>query len=115
MVHSNVPIDKYFPVTKCSRAHIGTTSDTIKKKLTQKQMTMFRKTCFGPLLDVNIVFNGQLIHHFLFREIRDDDKDVISFNILGKKVTFTLENFNLITRLWPIEERIERDTNKEGL
>lgn len=52
-------------------------------------MKMFRKTSFGPLLDVDLVFNGQLFHHFLLREMREDSADSISFNILGKKVTFT--------------------------
>lgn len=32
---------------------------------------------------------------------------------MGKKVTFTQDNFNLITRLWPMEERSERDTSSE--
>ncbi|KAA0047072.1 Ulp1-like peptidase [Cucumis melo var. makuwa] len=36
---------------------------------------MFNKTIFGPLLNVNMVFNGQLIHHFLLRQIPEDDDD----------------------------------------
>ncbi|KAA0031869.1 Ulp1-like peptidase [Cucumis melo var. makuwa] len=33
---------------------------------------MFHKTIFGPLLNVNMVFNGQLIHHFLLRKIPEE-------------------------------------------
>lgn len=78
-------------------------------------MDMFRKTSFGPLLDVNLVFNGQLFHHFLLREVRDESADYISFNILEKKVTFTQKDFNLITGLWPTEETVKRDTCSERL
>ena len=79
--------DKYFPATVSCMVH--KTSSLIKSKLTTDQMEMFRKTSFGPLLNVDLVFNGQLFHHFLLREVREDSTDSISFNILGKKVTFT--------------------------
>ncbi|WP_217833200.1 DUF1985 domain-containing protein, partial [Picosynechococcus sp. PCC 7002] len=78
-------------------------------------MEMFRKTSFGPLLDVDLVFNGQLFHHFLLREVREDSTNAISFNILGKKVTFTQYDFNLVTRLWSMEETVDRDTCGERL
>lgn len=52
-------------------------------------MDIFRKTSFGSLLDVDVVLNGKLFHHFLLREVEDENLNVISFNILGKKVTFT--------------------------
>ena len=71
---------------------------------------MFKKTCFGPLLNVDHMFNGQLLHHFLLWEVRDENPDSINFNILEKKETFTQEYFDLIIRLWPTEEIIERDT-----
>ena len=100
--------DKYFPATVSCMVH--KTSSLIKSKLTTDQMEMFRKTSFGPLLDVDLVFNGQLFHHFLLREVREDSTDSISFNILGKKVTFTQEEFNLVTGLWPTEETVDRDT-----
>ncbi|XP_038874932.1 uncharacterized protein LOC120067442 [Benincasa hispida] len=48
-------------------------------------MGLYRKTAFGPLLDIDLVFNGQLLHHFL----------------LG--------------RLWPTRETIERGISGESL
>ncbi|XP_038880467.1 uncharacterized protein LOC120072127 [Benincasa hispida] len=70
---------------------------------------------FGPLLDVDLVFNGQLFHYLLLKEVIDANPDVISFNILGKKVTFSQDDFNLITGLWPTKEIIERETSGERL
>ncbi|KAA0043646.1 Ulp1-like peptidase [Cucumis melo var. makuwa] len=58
-----VPSDKYFPTTVSCQVHkIGS---LIRDKLTKEQLQMFDKKIFGPLLNVNMVFNGQLIHHFL--------------------------------------------------
>lgn len=106
MIHS-VPIAKYFPATISCLVHTCKTNTLMKKKLTEAQLG------FGPLLDIDLVLNGQLFHHFLLREVTDENPDVISFSIMGKKVTFTQDNFNLITRLWPVEERSERDTSSE--
>ncbi|TYK01664.1 Ulp1-like peptidase [Cucumis melo var. makuwa] len=65
-----VPSDKYFPATVSCQVHkIGS---LIKDKLTKEQLQMFHKTIFGPLLNVNMVFNGQLIHHFLLRQIPEE-------------------------------------------
>ncbi|KAL0546972.1 hypothetical protein IC582_016891 [Cucumis melo] len=95
-----VPNDKYFPATVSCQVHkIGS---LIKDKLTKEQLQMFDKTIFGPLLNVNMVFNGQLIHHFLLRQILEDgNADGICFSVLGKNVRFTQKEFNIITGLWP--------------
>ncbi|XP_038904356.1 uncharacterized protein LOC120090711 [Benincasa hispida] len=108
-----VPAKKYFRATVACQVH--KIALVIKNKLTEEQMRLYRKTFFGPLLDINIVFNGQLLHHFLLREVADANPDVITFNILGKKVTFSQEDFNLITGLWPTRETIERETSGERL
>ena len=51
-----VPGDKYFPTTvSCQVQKIGA---LIKDKLTKEQLQMFHKIIFGPLLNVNMVFNG---------------------------------------------------------
>ena len=51
-----VPGNKYFPATiSCQMHKIGT---LIKDKLIKEQLQMFYKTIFGPLLNVNMVFNG---------------------------------------------------------
>ncbi|XP_038904294.1 uncharacterized protein LOC120090648 [Benincasa hispida] len=104
---------KYFPATVSYQVH--KTVFVIKNKLTEEKMRLYKKTAFGPLLDINLIFNGQLLHHFLLREIVDANPNVISFNILGKNVTFSQDDFNLITGLLPIRETVERETSSERL
>ncbi|TYK26851.1 Ulp1-like peptidase [Cucumis melo var. makuwa] len=65
-----VPSDKYFTVTVSCQVHkIGS---LIKDRLTKEQLQMLEKTIFGPFLNVNMVFNGQLIYHFLLRQIPEE-------------------------------------------
>ncbi|KAA0047742.1 MuDRA-like transposase [Cucumis melo var. makuwa] len=109
-----VPSDKYFPATVSCQVHkIGS---LIKDKLTKDQLQMFEKTIFGPLLNVNMVFNGQLIHHFLLRQIPEDgNADGICFSVLGKNVRFTQKEFNIITGLWPTNNLLEKDCDSKCL
>ncbi|KAL4035335.1 hypothetical protein IC575_004019 [Cucumis melo] len=109
-----VPSDKYFPATVSCQVHkIGS---LIKDKLTKDQLQMFEKTIFGPLLNVNMVFNGQLIHHFLLRQIPEDgNADGICFSVLGKNVRFTQKEFNIITGLWPTNNPLEKDCGSKRL
>ncbi|KAA0042072.1 Ulp1-like peptidase [Cucumis melo var. makuwa] len=84
-----VPSDKYFPATVSCQVH--KIDSLIKDKLTKDQLQMFEKTIFGPLLNVNMVFNGQLIHHFLLRQIPEDgNADGICFSVLGKNVALAV-------------------------
>ncbi|KAL0541303.1 hypothetical protein IC582_021345 [Cucumis melo] len=94
-----VPNDKYFPtIVPCQVHKIGS---LIKDKLTKEQLQMFDKTIFGPLQNVNMVFNGQLIHHFLLRQIPEEaNTNGICFSVLGKNVCFTQNVFNIITGFW---------------
>lgn len=87
----------------------------IKNKLTSEQMEMFNKTILGPLLNVDMVINDRLFHHSLSREVSDERSDIISFEILGKKVTFTQEDFNLVTSLWLTGVMVQKDECKERL
>ncbi|KAA0045018.1 MuDRA-like transposase [Cucumis melo var. makuwa] len=107
-----VPSDKYFPATVSCEVHkIGS---LIKDKLTKDQLQMFEKTIFGPLLNMNMVFNGQLIHHFLLRQIPEDgNADGICFSVLGKNVRFTQKEFNIITGLWPTNNPLEKDCDSK--
>ncbi|KAA0049597.1 MuDRA-like transposase [Cucumis melo var. makuwa] len=78
-----VPSDKYFPATVSCQVH--KIDSLIKDKLTKDQLQMFEKTIFGPLLNLNMVFNGQLIHHFLVMQIPEDgNADGICFSVLRK-------------------------------
>ncbi|KAA0043199.1 Ulp1-like peptidase [Cucumis melo var. makuwa] len=109
-----VPSDKYFPATMSCQVH--KIDSLIKDKLTKDQRQMFEKIIFGPLLNVNMVFNGQLIHHFLLRQIPEDgNADGICFSVLGKNVRFTQKEFNIITGLWPTNNPLEKDCDSKRL
>ncbi|KAA0063206.1 MuDRA-like transposase [Cucumis melo var. makuwa] len=109
-----LPSDKYFPATVSCQVHnIGS---LIKDKLTKEQLQMFDKTIFDPLLNVNMVFNGQLIHHFLLRQILEDgNADGICFSVLRKNVCFTQKEFNIIIGLWPTNTTLEKDYDNKRL
>lgn len=89
----------YFPASVSCRSHLAKTAENIKAKLNRRQLEMFRQTVFGPLLDLSIKFNGPLVHLILLREIEESRPNVVSYNILGKKVSFGKEEFDLITGL----------------
>ncbi|KAA0052274.1 Ulp1-like peptidase [Cucumis melo var. makuwa] len=109
-----VPSDKYFPTTVSCQVH--KIDSLITDKLTKEQLQIFDKTIFGPLLNVNMVFNGQLIHHFLLRQIPEDgNADGICFSFLGKNVRFTQKEFNIITGLWPTNNPLEKDCDSKRL
>ncbi|KAL0553844.1 hypothetical protein IC582_007748 [Cucumis melo] len=77
-------------------------------KLKPDQLALFRKIKFGHFLDLNIVFNGPLIHYLLLREVEDEGKDSISFLLGGVVCTFGRREFNIITGLWgPKEDYIQ--------
>ncbi|KAA0025135.1 MuDRA-like transposase [Cucumis melo var. makuwa] len=65
-----VPSDKYFPATVSCKVHkIGS---LIKDKLTKEQLQMFDKTIFGPLLNVNMVFND--VEYYFNTAVGDYDQ-----------------------------------------
>ncbi|KAL0546571.1 hypothetical protein IC582_016482 [Cucumis melo] len=77
---------------------------------------MFDKIIFSPLLNVNMVFNDQLIHHFLLRHIPEEaNANEICFLVFGKNVFFTQKEFNIITGLWPTNVTLEKDYDNKRL
>ncbi|KAK0597658.1 hypothetical protein LWI29_027297 [Acer saccharum] len=92
-------VAKHFP------AKIHSTSSTaaiklIKEKLTEVQLSLFRTTCFGKLLDMNdLKFYGQLVHHLLLRQIQSPNKSEMWFSLGGKTFRFSIQEFCLITGL----------------
>lgn len=112
---AKIPPADYFPAAVTCRSHLGKTINNIKEKLTSTQLAMFRQTCFGPLLDTSIIFNGQLIHYFLLREVNESRPDVISFDILGKKVSFSQREFDLITGLRHRRRHVKSDVRSTRL
>ena len=58
-------------------------------------MYMFSKTMFGHFLVIKLVFNGPLCHCILLKEIEEDRATIISFKLLGEKVSFGGEDFDI--------------------
>ena len=72
----------------------------IKEKLTEAQLSLFRSTCFGKLLEMNdIKFSGQLVHHLLLRQVRSTNKSEMWFAVGGKTFRFSIQEFCLVTGL----------------
>ncbi|KAL4037543.1 hypothetical protein IC575_001140 [Cucumis melo] len=101
------PSHHFYSLVSCL-SHLEKTTHNIKAKLKPDKLALFRKTKFGHFLDLNIVFNGPLIHYLLLREVEDEGKDSISFLLGGVVCTFGRREFNIITGLWgPKEDYIQ--------
>lgn len=61
-----------------------------------------------------MVFNDQLFHSLL-SEVIDERSNVVNFDILGKKVTFSQVEFKLVIGLWLTGVTIERDTRRDHI
>ncbi|KAL4033267.1 hypothetical protein IC575_006354 [Cucumis melo] len=61
------PSHHFYSLVSCL-SHLEKTTHNIKAKLKPDQLALFRKIKFGHFLDLNIVFNGPLIHYLLLRE-----------------------------------------------
>ncbi|KAL4011188.1 hypothetical protein IC575_028237 [Cucumis melo] len=97
----------FYSLVSCL-SHLEKTTHNIKAKLKPDQLALFRKTKFGHFLDLNIVFNGPLIHYLLLSEVEDEGNDSISFLLRGVVCTFGRREFNIITGLWgPKEDYIQ--------
>ncbi|KAL0534588.1 hypothetical protein IC582_028879 [Cucumis melo] len=101
------PSHHFYSLVSCL-SHLEKTTHNIKAKLKPDQLALFRKTKFGHFLDLNIVFNGPLIHYLLLKEVEDEGKDSISFLLGGVVCTFGRREFNIIIGLWgPKEDYIQ--------
>ncbi|XP_022159253.1 uncharacterized protein LOC111025667 [Momordica charantia] len=97
-------------------SHLAKTTTAIKSKLTPPQLSMFRKTVFGHLLDLDLVFNVSLIHKILLREIEDSSTpNTISFNLFGSKVLFRRREFDIISGLKYDRSPVRKDTSPHRL
>ncbi|XP_038902406.1 uncharacterized protein LOC120089046 [Benincasa hispida] len=70
---------------------------------------MYKRTVFGRFLDIELVFNSPLIHHMLLREVKNSGMDSISFFVRRKVITFSKDDFLLITGLWRSPTRVGRN------
>ena len=85
---------------KVSCNYMPNVTEFIKRYLSACQVELFRKTCFGHLLDMDqIICQGQLIHGLLLREVASDDVNAICFKIGESILRFGIEEFGLISGL----------------
>ena len=73
----------------------------IRSRLTADQLALLKETCFGPLLDVSLKFQGALFHCLLLRELVVADVNPLEmwFEIAGHHVRFSAHEFGLVSGL----------------
>ncbi|XP_065859016.1 uncharacterized protein [Euphorbia lathyris] len=74
----------------------------IKKYLSEKQLEMYRKTCFGQYLDMKVAsFSSGIVHHVLSREIKHKERKhrEMWFRVRGVDMRFGDWEFGLISGL----------------
>ncbi|XP_038890219.1 uncharacterized protein LOC120079858 [Benincasa hispida] len=49
---------------------------------------------------MDIIFNGSLVHYITLREVVDDRKDAMTFDLNGTVIAFSKEDFLLVMGLW---------------
>ncbi|KAH0779057.1 hypothetical protein KY290_005484 [Solanum tuberosum] len=74
--------------------------DQIKLFLSDKQLELFRNTCFGYFLDLPKASTQlQVIHCLINRELKHTPDDVFAIEINNKKLFFGLREFGIVTGL----------------
>lgn len=72
----------------------------LKEKLTDMQLNIFRRTCFGQFLDLpEVVIQNQLIHSLLLREVVSGRSEEIWVKVGRIKLRFGLMELGLMTGL----------------
>ena len=91
-----------FPAVITNLSDKGVMND-IRDLLSSNQLSMFRRTCFGKLLEVesSLKFSGVFAHSVLLREIvkAEAKPEEMWFHICGKEVRFSAIEFGLVTGL----------------
>lgn len=77
-------------------SHFTSTNKIVKEKLTPTQLTCFNKIVSGGFVDMEVILNRSLVHSILLREVNDDRKDVMMFDLYKIIAIFTKENFLLV-------------------
>ncbi|XP_022154345.1 uncharacterized protein LOC111021630 [Momordica charantia] len=94
-----------FPAQATSMSHMSNVNRLIKDKLTADQLDMFRtRTIFGRFIDLEMMFCSGVVHHFLSREVAGSSDDNMRFLFGGNVLTFSKDQFMLITGLWRLPE-----------
>ncbi|KAK4710066.1 hypothetical protein R3W88_004579 [Solanum pinnatisectum] len=74
--------------------------DQIKLSLSDKQLELFRNTCFGYFLDLpKATTQLQVIHCLINRKLKHTPDDVFAIEINNKKLFFGLREFGIVTGL----------------
>ncbi|KAF3449700.1 hypothetical protein FNV43_RR10431 [Rhamnella rubrinervis] len=93
--------DEIYSTKVTIKSYLNSAVNTIKKKLSTKQLGMFDKTCFGHFLNMHkLQFSGQVVNHMLWRQRVCDDPDIMVFNFGGSGARFTIHEFCLINGLF---------------
>ncbi|KAK2658180.1 hypothetical protein Ddye_004713 [Dipteronia dyeriana] len=76
----------------------------IKSCLSQKQLDMFKETCFGHFLDVSdMVLSGQFCHYILLRECHvkneEENSSCLWYHVGNEMIRFSPVEFCLVTGL----------------
>lgn len=92
-----------------SHTNVGVV-DELKLKLTDEQIQMFRKTCFGYFLDLPLaVVQNQVIRFVMSRELVQDSEDEFYVKINHSTLCFGIREFAIISGL-----RCVGEVNDEG-
>ncbi|GKA02933.1 hypothetical protein Tco_0675714, partial [Tanacetum coccineum] len=81
------------------KANIDATVKEIRGALTDTQVQIFKKTCFGHWLDISLKRNNQLLIHTLLTCMVASVANELSFLISGKRIRFRRQEFCLVTGL----------------
>ncbi|CAH9076360.1 unnamed protein product, partial [Cuscuta epithymum] len=111
-----IPLSKHFPAQYSMCSDVKHVSKYVKDMLSKQQMAQFRKTPWGHFADIpDIQFCAQIVHMLLLRMVKQQPKDELWFNIVGKIEEFTYNDFCRITGLPPAAPRpaVAEDTEKD--
>ena len=103
-----------FPAVITNLSDKGVISD-IKNMLSSKQLSMFRKTCFGHFLDLDtsLKFSGVMAQSVLLREIEkaDAQPEEMWFHLCGHEVRFSVIEFGLVMGLSFNQGKVTKQMN----
>ena len=94
------PISDHYSATVTNLSDRNVLND-IKIHLTESQLEMYTKTCFGKLLDIPLKFQGAFIHCLLLREVILPNPRPLEmwFEISGHQIRFGPYKFAILSGL----------------
>lgn len=72
----------------------------MKENLAPTQLDLFKMTVFDNFIDMDVKFNSPLFHYILLGEVKDNTRDIVTFDLNGIIVTFRKNDFLLVIGLW---------------